>query len=76
MIDRLVQEASKISDLTVMALPLDIAFPWWQPSILYKILGKTVDCLFLCDMAIHFNTGVVSGDHVIHDRKGIAHHYA
>lgn len=60
----------------VVATPYDIAFPWSKPPSAYKAIGKVIDCLFLLDMVLHFNTGVVHGDHVTRNRKYIACHYA
>lgn len=60
----------------VVALPVDIAFSWWEPSVAYKVWNIIADCVFILDMAIICNTGIVQDDMVIYQRKDIARHYA
>lgn len=59
----------------VVALPFDIAFSWWEPSVAYKVWNIIADCVFILDMAIICNTGIVQEDMVVYHRKDIFRHY-
>jgi len=60
----------------VVALPFDIAFSWWEPSVVYQVWNIIADCIFILDMAIICNTGIVQDDMVVYQRKDILRHYA
>jgi len=62
--------------LALVMAPFDVALDWWEAPTIYKVSGKVLDVLFICDVVMHFNTAIIHHGHVISHRKVIAIHYA
>lgn len=60
----------------LIVVPFDLAFAFWKPPWIYKVFGKIADFILITDIALHFNTAIIHGDHMVYDRRTIAIHYA
>jgi len=56
--------------------PFDMAFYWWQPPIIYKVVGIVLDVFFILDVFLHFNVAVICHGELVTDRRLIAKRYA